>query len=213
MIVPCTCNSTKDVRSKQCQVCHAFKKSLCCRCKERPKTNTYGKGLCDTCRSSPIIREVLCRRCRKNFETTTGNRICNPCSYKKSGFDKCPKCSNDKDRRAKQCKPCYNSSPNKGGGRPIDDNKDRIYDSNGYVLIRAKDGKGRRLREHRYIMEQRLGRKLFPNEEVHHKNGQRDDNNPSNLELWAKSQPAGQRVKDLLDWAHKLIDLYEGTVE
>ena len=57
-------------------------------------------------------------------------------------------------------------------------------------------------------MENILGRELFPEERVHHKNGNRLDNDPSNLELWVVSQPAGQRVDDLVVWARKLLARY-----
>lgn len=57
-------------------------------------------------------------------------------------------------------------------------------------------------------MEQVLGRPLRAGENVHHINGQRDDNRPENLELWSKSQPAGQRVVDKVAWAIEFLAMY-----
>jgi HNH endonuclease len=67
---------------------------------------------------------------------------------------------------------------------------------------------GRRISEHRLVMEQHLGRELLPHENVHHINGNRLDNRIENLELWSSKQPYGQRVEDKILWAKEILALY-----
>jgi hypothetical protein len=67
--------------------------------------------------------------------------------------------------------------------------------------------------EHRVVMADLLGRPLRKGENVHHRNGDRADNRPDNLELWASFQPPGQRVQDLVAHAQRLLDLYADEIE
>lgn len=86
----------------------------------------------------------------------------------------------------------------------------RRIDDEGYVWTRNPRG-GRCGFEHRFVMEQILGRPLAALENVHHKNGIRDDNRPENLELWVKRQPAGQRVEDLVAHAREVLATYAAS--
>lgn len=54
---------------------------------------------------------------------------------------------------------------------------------NGYTIILID---GKYVPEHRYVMEQYIGRKLSPDWEVHHINGIKTDNRIENLEAYTK---------------------------
>jgi len=83
----------------------------------------------------------------------------------------------------------------------------------GYVLVSGYhdhpncQANGRIL-EHVLVMSEHLDRPLLEHENVHHKNGDRADNRLENLELWSKTQPAGQRVDDKVAWAIELLQTY-----
>lgn len=67
--------------------------------------------------------------------------------------------------------------------------------------------------QHRQVMGELIGRPLRSDENVHHKNGNRADNRPENLEMWISGQPAGQRVRDQVEWAKYILKEYAHLVD
>lgn len=113
-------------------------------------------------------------------------------------------CGGRKTRYSVQCRSCARPTPSY-------DNPNWRMDSQGYIVSEVSDGLGGKtyLREHRWIMERYLGRRLYSHEQVHHKNGIRDDNRIENLELWSVSHPSGQRVEDKIKWCKEFLAQYE----
>lgn len=84
-------------------------------------------------------------------------------------------------------------------------------DRRGYVAVKVRRGgppQDQWEYEHRIVMACLLGRDLRPEESVHHRDGDKANNHPDNLELWAKGHPAGQRVREKVAWAREIIALY-----
>jgi HNH endonuclease len=98
---------------------------------------------------------------------------------------------------------------------PIRDITREGWLSHGYWCVRVPPelqhltGGAGGIGEHRLVMSVRLGRPLRADEVVHHRNGDRLDNRPENLELWSTAQPKGQRTEDKLVFAYEMLRRYD----
>ena len=80
--------------------------------------------------------------------------------------------------------------------------------SQGYRIIHVK---GRYVHEHRYVMEQHIGRRLLSTETVHHRDGNKLNNTIANLELFDSHAEhlKAERFKGYRDETHKQCRLCE----
>ena len=117
------------------------------------------------------------------------------------------------NRESVQCIDCRSVALEKNGAWKGGRTKSKA----GYVMIRVPDhprasGNGGYVFEHILVMEDMLGRVLVPGENVHHRNGVKDDNRPANLELWTRPQPSGIRARDAVAHALQTLTLYAQDV-
>ena len=114
-----------------------------------------------------------------------------------NGKNVCKRCGSDKElityKQAKfigYCKKCMRTFLK---DQWIYEDDKRIG-TDGYVYLFGKKYAGQinnkygGILEHRYLMEQKIGRKLFAYEEIHHINGIRNDNRLKNLKLVTESE-------------------------
>ncbi len=149
-----------------------------------------------------------CADCGREYNASSRHRACPKCR-KELDRQPCPLCGNLKQRHSKTCFECFRQS------KQFPYSQKKHTDKSGYVYVYFKahpkaDREGR-IFEHRLVMEKKLGRYLFPFENVHHRNGVRSDNGVENLELWVKKQPTGARVEDVVKWAKEILGLYGGV--
>lgn len=127
-----------------------------------------------------------CEICGKNFKT------------KPSHYDRRRTCSKEcsgllKVREGKDYgtwaanHPLENNHQWKGGRRVRED---------GYVYLRVHHST--EITEHRKVMEDVLGRKLLPDEVVHHKDGNKQNNDPNNLQVMSPSEHSSYHARKLV---------------
>lgn len=169
--------------------------------RHRPVTDTEAwcnKGAHMVAHEGFAKNQLTCRECRKVYNSCNYNRglTCEDCGKPVANHS-----------RTMTCRKCR-ASRLRAGAKVT-----RFTTAQGYALLTGywdhpnRNNRGHIL-EHVKVMSDMLGRPLEKGENVHHKNGVRDDNRPENLELWVVMQPSGQRATDLVEWAHQILKRY-----
>jgi hypothetical protein len=143
-----------------------------------PKNGAYWNCLCDCGTRKAIVASNLRKKC--------GSKSCG--------------CLSDELKRARR-----------GPKNPQYSGEIRRH-HNGYVIVKAYGHDNATetgdILEHRLVMSQMLGRPLFSDEQVHHKNGVRSDNRPDNLELKVGNHGSGITRTEAVAWANEILRRY-----
>ncbi len=102
-----------------------------------------------------------------------------------------------KERISKSMKGFHPKTEFKKGHQHSEDTKEKISIGNkkSHPILKPN---GRRISTYRRILEKKIGRKLLPNEIVHHINGKVGDNRPENLE--AMDSTKHNRMHGIKQW-------------
>ena len=156
-------NLTAAIEPRTCRLCNETK----------PLTDYPRSG-----RTNKNGSEGRCRACTAcTYAQRKARRASRP--HKTTGFFPCAVCGAAvKSRLSETCSlPCRSELRR----RDLMADPTVWEDGNGYLWTWTPEG---HKRQHRYVMEQILGRELGSHETVHHKNGDRKDNRAENLEVW-----------------------------
>lgn len=134
--------------------------------------------------------------------------------YVRTRVRPCPNCGGPKDLQARICRSCWRIGLKrlrkfKPSGRHVNVGAQnprwkggRHVHPSGYVFVKNPDHPNANnlgyVREHRLVMEQKLGRLLEKNETVHHLNGIRHDNRPENLAVLLRHEHESHTVAHLM---------------
>jgi len=161
----------------------------CCICKTEKPFNEFSKAT----RNKDGL-QTACKKCQTQQRLNYDYNLC--------------ECGNRKKKESKRC-----GFDCRGKTKIETANGNKKKTKRGYILVLNHSHpyatKRGYVPEHRLVMEEILGRYLFPHENVHHLNGQKGDNDGTNLELWSTSQPSGQRVEDKLKWCKEFLEQYQ----
>lgn len=216
------------LREKSCAICGNQFKPASARQKYCSLVCKHGRETCRHCGGSFVpgkktAREFCSRSCWYEFakERPANFRTCAQCSVQyrdmpSNGRKFCSAaCANDAKRVTTKSRECAVCGGEIAGNRPafarfcsrtcsnqgraktsrlVPNGTRHVLDS-GYAVVKTDDGW---VLEHRVVMAETLGRPLEKKERIHHRDGDRSNNLPGNLELWKlkSNQPGGVRQAD-----------------